>query len=69
MRPHGDVICEVCWGGTDQLMTDEVVFVHIHSVPWLPHELQWSQSLDNYICEHENMVEMRCCMYCENDYG
>ena len=64
-RPHGDVICELCWGGTDELVTDEVVFFHIHSVPWLPLELQWrSESLDNYIREHENMVKMRCCIYC-----
>ena len=68
-RRHGDKICEVCLGATEQLITADVVFVEIHSLPWEPHELQWSQSLHNYIIEHENMVEMMCCMECAVNYG
>ena len=55
---HGDLVCEVCLGAADSLSGAWVVMIDILSLPWLPHELEWSPSLENFVVDNWNEVAM-----------
>ena len=61
---RGEFVCELCLGAAQFTEEAGVVIIEINSLPWLPHALFWSQSLQEFIVANWNMVDMRICLNC-----
>ena len=61
---HGDLVCEVCLGAAEDLSEEYVAEIRIDSLPWLPHQLLWCESLDEFIIANWDEVAMNICMSC-----
>ena len=61
---HGDLVCELCLGNAEELSEQYVPEIRIDSLPWLPHRLLWSETLEEFTIASRNEVELNICMSC-----